>query len=135
MTNIDEALLSTIGYYFFYFIQYISYFIFSFIGSFLKEIYNTNNDYDYEFDPYKVISGSILSTFASVGFRHYYYEYVDWELMSIVSFLFGLIGYEIFTKLTSLEDIFSFIERIKSLSNIIIEPKDKKVDIKKKNKR
>lgn len=118
MLNIDKALLENIGFYLFYAIQYLSFFIFAFIGSLLKEMYNTNTDYDYNFDPYKVISGTFVSTFATVVFKHYYPKELDWELMIVITFVFGLLGYEIFTKLTSLEKIFDFIDRIKSITDI-----------------
>ena len=125
MSNIDTALLNDIGYYFFYFIQYISFFIFSFIGALLREIYNTNIDLDYEFNPHKVISATFVSTFATITVRRFYPEFMDLEITITISFVIGLIGYELFTKLTSLEDIIEFIYRIKNIASITIEKKDK----------
>ena len=91
-------------------VQFVSFFILSFMGAIIKEIYNTNSASDHDFSAYKVFTGTILATILSIVVQDYCLEEYGWKLMVAVSFLLGLCSSELFEKITSLNGIKRIIE-------------------------
>ena len=86
----------------------------------MKEIYNTNSIYGYEFGPHRVISGTIASGLASLLIKtHYFGEKYGWALIAFGSFVLGLLGFEIFKNLCSIDGIYNLIDKFRGLMAII----------------
>ena len=97
-------------------IEFVSFFIFSFTGSLLKEIYNTNADNGHNFGAQNVLLSTIVATLCSVAFRNYFLiEQSSWGIMAFVSFVFGLIGFEIFVNLSSIDGIKKLVQDFKDI--------------------
>lgn len=109
------TLTHVIGDNLFLLVEFIECLIFSFLGSLLKEIYNTNNIEGYEFEAYKVISSTIVGSLAVVAFKAYFLNDPDWTIMAFLTFTFGLLGFEIFKNLTSFEGIKHLINEISEI--------------------
>lgn len=118
--EIDNVLLK-------YAVQFISYFIFSFTGALLKEMHyaNTTKNRNYEFTAYKVVAGTLVGTFLSIAIQDYFEDSMisHWENMAFISFVLGLIGFELFTKLSSIAGIKSLVKEVKEVGGDIKETK------------
>lgn len=115
----DITLASVVGIDISFVIEFIGCLIFSFSGSILKEIYNTNSIEGYNFDPHKVISSTMVAALASSVCKVYVLENPTWETMAFVTFTFGLLGFEIFKNLSSIEGIKKLIGDIKHIISLI----------------
>jgi len=95
-------------------LEFASYFIFSFVGSLLKEIHNTNTNENHTFEAYRVVTSTIVASFLDIGIKIYYADMLDtyWGLMAPISLVLGLIGFELFWYLSS-------ITRLKKLLKFI----------------
>lgn len=94
----------------YYIIEFVSYFIFSFTGSLLKEMYNTNSTNEHEFSSYNVIASTIIATLFTMAFKEFYFGgEQEWAIMAFLSFVFGLIGFELFITLSSINGIRKFL--------------------------
>jgi hypothetical protein len=94
--------------------------LFAFIGSILKEIYNTNAIHGYAFGPHRVISSTIAASLSALFIKtHYFSEEYGWALIAFGSFILGLLGYEIFKNLCSIEGIYHLIERFRELMGVV----------------
>ena len=100
-------------------IDFLGCLIFSFLGSLFKEIYNTNNIKKYEFAPYKVICSTVVGSIASSVFRAHYFSDATYAENALITFIFGLLGFEIFKDLTSVEGIKRLIGKIKEITGIL----------------
>ena len=109
-------------------IEFIGCLIFSFSGSILKEIYNTNSIRGYEFDPHKVISSTMVAALASSVCKIYVLENPTWETMAFVTFIFGLLGFEIFKNLSSINGIKRLIGDVRHIINLIESGEKKSTD-------
>lgn len=107
-----------------YLVNFASYFIFSFMGSLLKEIYNTNNDSDHEFEPYRVVTSTIIATLVALAIKEYYKETLDqyWGIMGIISLILGFVGFELFYHISSIKALKKFIKSIKDDKELPDEP-------------
>lgn len=96
-------------------VNFASYFIFSFIGALLKEMYRTNNSRGYSFEPYKVVTGTIIAMLLSVAIKAYYAEFFDqyWGIMGIVCLCLGCVGFELFRYISTIKGIRSVIAVIR----------------------
>jgi hypothetical protein len=113
-------LSSLIGNELYIFVEFVGCLLFSFIGSILKEVYNCNTIYNYEFAPHRVISSTIAATLAAVFIKtHYFGEEYGWALISFGFFTLGLLGFEIFKHLCSVEGIKHLISEFKDLMSFI----------------
>ena len=108
-------------------VQFISYFLFSFLGAFLKELHYANNKTDYEFAAYKVVYGTIVATFISVAFREYFIDdvYSHWEIMAFVSLVFGMLGYELYGYLSTVDGFRNLISGVKDIKDSSNDEKKK----------
>ena len=99
-----------------YLVNFTSYFIFSFMGSILKEMYNTNTDTKHEFDPYRVITSTIIASLAALAVKEYFKETLDqyWGIMGIISLILGFVGFELFHHISSIKALNKFVTSIKN---------------------
>lgn len=123
-----------------YAVQFLSFFVLSFAGAFITEIHNANTRDNYEFAAYKVVNGTITATLLSFAVREYYWDSTisHWAIMIFISFILGLIGYELFTHLSSIAGIKALIHTHNEINEELDNSKDensnieqKEIDIKK----
>lgn len=100
-----ESLFSDVGANLYFVMEIIGYLIFTFIGSLLKEIFNTNSVNGYGFQAHRVISSTIASTITSSALRSLYMQEYSYPVMALVSFTLGLLGFELFKNMCSVEGI------------------------------
>jgi hypothetical protein len=129
----EQNLSTLIGSDLYLFVQFVGCLLFAFIGSILKEIYNTNAIHGYAFGPHRVISSTIAASLSALFIKtHYFSEEYGWALIAFGSFILGLLGYEIFKNLCSIEGIYHLIERFRELMGVISGatdiPKNKQTD-------
>ena len=93
-------------------VQFVSFFLLTFMGSILKEIYDTNSSPDHEFSAYKVFNGTIVGTIMCIIIHEYYLDSYNWKLMVAVGFLTGLIGSEIFVRFSNIKGVKTILEVI-----------------------
>lgn len=119
-----------------YIIEFVSYFIFAFTSSLLKEIYCTNTIQRYVFGPYKVICSTVIATIGTVAFQEYFNEYIEgmWGVSAFISIIFGLLGFEIFKHFTSISGIKSLIIKLKSVQEEVTDLKIEDNQIKKETR-
>lgn len=100
-----------------YAVQFLSFFVLSFAGAFITEIHNANTRDKYEFAAYKVVNGTITATLLSFAVREYYWDSTisHWAIMIFISFILGLVGYELFTHLSSIAGIKALIHTQKEI--------------------
>ena len=110
-----------------YMVNYTSYFIFSFIGSTLKEINNTNNDVEHDFDPYRVVTSTLVASLCALAVKEYFKETLDqyWGIMGIISLILGFVGFEIFFHISSIRALNRFITNLRYGE---VEPADEEIN-------
>ena len=110
--------------------EFVSYFIFAFTSSLLKEVYCANTIKNYQFGPYRVICSTIIATVGTLAVKEIYNEELEhlWGVTATICTIFGLLGFEIFKHLTSIAGIKSLIKEIKEVEE---EAKDMKTTEKK----
>ena len=116
----ENNLSTLIGSELFLFVEFIGCLLFAFIGSILKEIYNTNAVRGYVFGPHRVISSTIAASLTALLIKsHYFTDEYGWALIAFGSFTLGLLGYEIFKNLCTIEGICHLINKFKQLMGVI----------------
>jgi hypothetical protein len=94
-----------------YLLDFVLYFIFSFIGSLLKEIHNTNTIKGYEFQSYHVISSTIIASLITIVLDHYFSDTFDhyWGSLGLINFVIGLAGFDLFERVSNVRGLISII--------------------------
>lgn len=133
---IDETLFVNIR----YIVEFVSYFIFAFTSSLLKEVYCANTVKNYRFGPYRVICSTIIATIGTIALKEVYSQELDglWGTTALISTVFGLLGFEIFKHLTSIKGIKSLLKEVKDIKDITDDSNDnddeEKVKVKKESR-
>lgn len=115
----DLTLLTVTGDNLYIIIDFFGCLVFAFLGSLMKEVYNTNNIDGYKYAPYRVICSTIVGSIASSVFRTHYLTDVTYSENALVTFIFGLLGFEIFKDLTSIEGLKRLINKLKDITGIL----------------
>ena len=116
----ENNLSTLIGSELFLFVEFVGCLLFAFIGSILKEIYNTNAIHGYDFGPHRVISSTLAAALTALFIKSYYFgEEYGWALIAFGSFILGLLGYEIFKNMCSIEGIYHLIDKFRELMGVI----------------
>lgn len=112
---LDDSLLINIR----YIVEFLSYFIFAFTSSLLKEVYCANTIRNYNFGPYRVICSTIIATLGTMALKEIYSQELNglWGVTALISTVFGLLGFEIFKHLTSIAGIKSLLKEIKKIKD------------------
>ena len=94
-----------------YLLDFVLYFIFSFIGSLLKEIHNTNTIKGYEFQAYHVVSSTIMASLITIVLDHYFSNQFDhyWGSLGLINFVIGLAGFDLFKRVSNVRGLISII--------------------------
>ena len=125
------SLFSDIGSNMYLVMEIIGYLIFTFIGSLLKEIFNTNSIDGYVFQAHRVISSTIAASTACGAIRSIYMQDYSYPVMAFLSFTLGLLGFEIFKNLCSIKGIKKLISDFSKIYSALTElpsPKDNAPD-------
>jgi hypothetical protein len=101
--------------------EIIGYLIFTFIGSLLKEIFNTNSVNGYRFQAHRVISSTIAASIASGAIRSIYMQDYSYPVMAFLSFTLGLLGFELFKNLCSIKGIKKLISDFSKIYSALTE--------------
>lgn len=86
-------------------IQLIGLILFALAGAFFKEFFESykNNSRIY---PFKIIIATVISSTLSFSIKEYFFPDINsMKPMLAVSLIFGIIGFELFTKISSIEGI------------------------------
>ena len=131
-----SSLFTDAGLNLYFVMEIIGYLIFTFIGSLLKEIFNTNSVGGYMFQAHRVISSTIAASTVSVALRSMYLEDQSYAVMVFISFTLGLLGFEIFKNLCSIDGIKKLISEFTSLYGLLTKlPNPDKTEIDKPEKK
>jgi hypothetical protein len=111
-------------------VDFASYFIFSFIGSLLKEVYNTNSDREYAFEPYKVIISTMVASLLALAAKEYYSDFLSqyWGIMGIISLVLGFIGFELFRYISSIRGIRKIVGIVYTKDDDMLEKVDEVIE-------
>jgi uncharacterized protein YacL len=117
-------------------VDFASYFIFSFIGSLLKEMYNTNSVKEYAFEPYKVIISTMVASLIALAVKEYYYDFLNqyWGIMGIISLVLGFIGFELFRYISSIKGIRKIVGIIYEKDEDVLDRLDSAIESEDDNK-
>ena len=99
------SLFSDVGANLYIVMEIIGYLIFTFIGSLLKEIFNTNSVEGYVFQAHRVISSTIAATITTSAISSLYMQEYSYPVIALMSFTLGLLGFELFKNLCSVKGI------------------------------
>lgn len=117
-----ELILNVLGFDVFYIIEIIGYFLFALIGSCLKEIYlfRIKHTTTHKGRMIRIVIGTIVATFLSLAFKDWFLpDRGTWKIMSFISFLFGVLGFDLFGKLSSIDGIKDLAKDIRDVKHII----------------
>lgn len=117
-----ELILNVLGFDVFYIIEIIGYFLFALIGSCLKELYlyRIRQTTTHKGRMIRIIIGTIVATFLSLAFKDLFLiDRCTWKVMSFISFLFGVLGFDLFGKLSSIEGIKDLARDIRDVKHIV----------------
>lgn len=117
-----ELVLNVLGFNVFYIIEIIGYFLFALIGSCLKEVYlyRIRQTTTHKGRMIRIIIGTIVATFLSLAFKDLFLtDRGTWKVMSFISFLFGVLGFDLFGKLSSIDGIKDLARDIRDVKHIV----------------
>lgn len=113
------SLMSDIGANLYTVLELLGYLIFAFIGSFLKELYNANNVKKYRFEAHRVISSTVVASIACWSLRAHFIDDYNYAVSAFAGFTLGLLGFEIFKNLSSIEGIKHLIRDAKEIYRLL----------------
>lgn len=119
-----ELVLNVLGFDVFYIIEIIGYFLFALIGSCLKEVYlyRIRQTTTHKGRMIRIIIGTIVATFLSLAFKDLFLtDRGTWKVMSFISFLFGVLGFDLFGKLSSIDGIKDLARDIRDVKHIVTQ--------------
>jgi hypothetical protein len=68
----------------------------------------------------RIIIGTIVATFLSLAFKDWFLpDRGTWKIMSFISFLFGVLGFDLFGKLSSIDGIKDLAKDIRDVKHIM----------------
>ena len=117
-----ELVLNVLGFDVFYIIEINGYFLFALIGSCLKEVYlyRIRQTTTHKGRMIRIIIGTIVATFLSLAFKDLFLtDRGTWKVMSFISFLFGVLGFDLFGKLSSIDGIKDLARDIRDVKHIV----------------
>lgn len=103
------------------------YFVFTLLGAFLKDIYNTIIKSDKKFRLSRVLVGSIFGAFFMLALEGFLIQRINMNQLVALSFIVGTVSFELFGKISKLDNIINFIKVFKKVNdeyNIISKEDD-----------
>lgn len=95
--------------------EYVGYFIFTFTGALLKEGIDANRKKGHKFSVLNIIASTVIGTLFALMFDQRVFGKSEWTYAAGVSFIFGLLGKELFEYFSSFEGIIEFVKMMKRL--------------------
>ena len=92
-----------------------SYFLISMMGSFVKELYDSINS-EKKISFKRIFVSSILATFLVLSFRNYLHS----DVFIAVTFILGIIGWELFSRICTIDGLKKTIFDFNKLKNSIL---------------
>lgn len=133
-----ELVLNVLGFNIYYIIEITGYFLFALIGSCSKEIYlfKVKRESTHIDRMWRILLGTIVATFMGLAFKDWVLgEQATWKIMSFVCYLFGILGFDLFGKFSSIEGIKELAKDIHEIyENITHQSKPEEDTSKQKDK-
>lgn len=101
------------------------YFVLTLAGAFLKDLYNTIVKKDEKFRLSRVLIGAISGAFIMIGLEELLLTKIGVNQIITISFIVGTVSFEIFNRISSLDNILKYI---KLFNKFVKEQKDDKED-------
>lgn len=93
------------------------YFVFTLLGAFLKDIYNTINKSDVKFRLSRVLIGAIFGAFFMLATESILIQKLNTNQLVAVSFIVGTVSFELFGKISKLDNIINFFKAFKKVND------------------
>lgn len=119
-----ELVLNVLGFNIYYIIEIIGYVLFALIGSCSKEIYlfKIRQESSHTGRMWRILLGTVVATFMAMAFKDWVLgERATWKIMSFICFLFGILGFDLFGKLSSIEGLKELAKDIHEIYESITE--------------
>lgn len=101
------------------------YFIVAMLGAFVKDIYDTYSGARPQIEIYRIFVGTMLSTFLTFAAK----DYVNSEnLLPVVNFVLGVIGWELFVRISTIDGLIKTIKDGKRALVSILTSNDSRSD-------
>lgn len=95
------------------------YFIIAMLGAFVKDIYDTCTGARPRIEIYRIFVATTLSTFLTFAAR----DYVNSEnLLPLINFVLGVIGWELFSRISTIDGLLKTITGFRQFITSIISP-------------
>jgi hypothetical protein len=96
-------------------ISFSLYFVVGFFGAFMKDLYDTLTLKDESIHLKKVLIGAFCTAFIFVGFEDTLSSKISLNLIVLLNFICGVLGFELFSNLTTISKFEKLVERLVKL--------------------
>lgn len=93
-------------------IAFIFYFTIGSFGAFLKDLYETMTQKNEKIRLGEIIIGGACSTFICLGLQDTWFKDFSLNLLVLITFILGILGFEVFGNLTTLTKLEKFFDRV-----------------------
>jgi len=97
------------------FLDWMTYFLIAMIGAFVKDLYDTITGERERIEIKRIFVSTILSTFLIFAAR----SYLNTDLIIAITFILGVIGWELFSRICTIEGLRKTIISIKKLHTTV----------------
>lgn len=104
----QELVLNVLGFNVYYIIEIVGYILFALIGSGLKEIYlyKIKHESTHTGRMWRIIIGTCVAMFLTMAVKDYLlHDEGTWKTMAFIGFFFGVLGFDLFGKLASIDGL------------------------------
>lgn len=120
-------------------VNFLFYFIIGSFGAFLKDLYETLTRKNEKIRLGEVLIGGACATFICYGLQDTWLKDLSLNLVVLITFICGILGFELFGNLTTITKLRKFVEMViefKSRFNIeYVKPEDEETSEKDKKKK
>lgn len=99
-------------------VQVLFYFIVGSAGAFMKDLYEKITHKNKQIRLSKVIVGGLMAAIISYGLGDTWFEDFSLNTMFLVTFVIGVLGFEIFGNITTISKLRSFLGEISELKRV-----------------
>lgn len=93
-------------------IAFIFYFTIGSFGAFLKDLYETMTQKNEKIRLGEIIIGGACATFICLGLQDTWFKDLSLNLLVLITFILGILGFEVFGNLTTLTKLENFVDRV-----------------------
>ena len=112
----EEILYERINTFSMFCLDALTYFLIAMIGSLVKDVYDITVGIRSKFEIKKILVGTVLSVFTIFFFRGYLNT--DWTIA--LTFILGVIGWELFSKISTIDGLTKTLIGFKRLFNFMV---------------